>query len=222
MAPTRKVKGTTARALRQVQHLPAPEVQSPANNPGTASSGEDSSLLEPDDRDLGIELEKMLQSFQEDLEKLFIKKRKCIEMQVNASINTIQQIIDHGLTTQHERSQKLCKDFLDQLKILIQLLDQDVKKVYEQGEKLAKIFLQQRKAFFLSLSVHNRKKRAFEKLYGQYMQSLEDLEEHHKGVLTSELNALRKEMDALGEKLIMEARKEMTGALKYLLGLSFL
>lgn len=34
-------------------------------------------------------------------------------------------------------SQKLCKDFLDQLKILIQLLDQDVKKVYEQGEKLA-------------------------------------------------------------------------------------
>jgi hypothetical protein len=65
MEPTRKVKGTTARALRQFQHLPAPEVQSPANNPGTASSGEDSSLLEPDNQDLGIELEKMFQSFQE-------------------------------------------------------------------------------------------------------------------------------------------------------------
>ncbi|XP_012500093.1 PREDICTED: synaptonemal complex protein 3-like [Propithecus coquereli] len=101
--PGRKRIGRAAKAPVEAQVMAAYDVPRGANNPGIGDGGENSPFSGTPEQDVRNELQNMLERFEGDMKKVLHAKRKSFKMNTNASVNTMQQTIEHVWKTHQEQ-----------------------------------------------------------------------------------------------------------------------
>ncbi|KAM4818274.1 synaptonemal complex protein 3-like isoform 2-T4 [Thomomys bottae] len=182
--------------------------KSTANSQAAANNGKDIIFLGPDEQDVRVKLQIMLQKFQEGINSLVSGENKSNRMKVNASMKTIQDKIENTMKSKYEERQKLFEEYSLEFANLTELLKQDMKKVKEEGRKLASIFEQQIKAFQHSQNLHNKYMEAFEDLYNKYMQSCHEIGDYEENDLSRELNSFRLRMTQIQSKCMKEIEEK--------------
>ncbi|XP_045409080.1 synaptonemal complex protein 3 isoform X4 [Lemur catta] len=86
-------------------------------------------------QEFGGEVYNMLERFGADMNKVFLAKKKRLEMYTKASLKSSHQKIEHVWKTQREQRQKVKQEYSQQFMALFQQWDVDAQKAEEQ-EKL--------------------------------------------------------------------------------------
>ncbi|XP_045409078.1 synaptonemal complex protein 3 isoform X2 [Lemur catta] len=158
-------------------------------------------------QEFGGEVYNMLERFGADMNKVFLAKKKRLEMYTKASLKSSHQKIEHVWKTQREQRQKVKQEYSQQFMALFQQWDVDAQKAEEQ-EKLMNMFQQQQKVFQQSRTVQSQRLKTIRQLYEQFIKSMEHLAKEHDSLLSGAQNELRKEMAMLQKKMMMETQQE--------------
>ncbi|XP_043315567.1 synaptonemal complex protein 3-like [Cervus canadensis] len=171
--------------------------------------------------DVRNELQDMLKKFEDDIKKLLHAKRKRFIMNTNASVQSINLIIEHVWKTQEEQRQKLYREYSQQFLTLFLEWDISVQETKEEEEKLANLFREQQKIFQAARIVQRQRLKKFFNLYDQFLKSMEEFQKDHEHLLTDEQSEVRREMAMLQNKIVMDAQQQelanIRKSLQYLL-----
>ncbi|XP_006166755.1 synaptonemal complex protein 3-like [Tupaia chinensis] len=228
MAPGRRKRGRRASqapakaqvvAASEVEHQEDPQLSSSASpslhsggqlsparadSPGNDRHGESSPFTGTPEIDPGNEFQKILETFQVDLEKVLQGKRRSFIMNTNASVKSIQEKFEHVWKIQQTQREKLYRAYSRQLLTLHQEWELETQKVKEQEAKLVSIFEQLQEAFQQSRMVHSHGINAFKALFEEFLKRAEDLEASHGNHSPGELSMFRKEMAMLQAELMKQ------------------
>ncbi|XP_006871158.1 PREDICTED: synaptonemal complex protein 3 [Chrysochloris asiatica] len=174
------------------------------------------------ERDLGGEVQNMLERFGADINKALLAKKKKLELYTQASFKNSNQKIESVWKAQQEQRHKLSQEYSQQFQSLFQQWDMDMQKTEEQEEKLTNMFRQQQKIFQQCRIVQSQRLKAVKQLYEQFVKSMQEMENHHENLLSGAQNELRKEMAMLQKKIMMDTQQqEMASVRKSLQSMLF-
>ncbi|XP_020759008.2 synaptonemal complex protein 3-like [Odocoileus virginianus] len=158
--------------------------------------------------DVRNELQDMLKKFEDDIKKLLHAKRKRFIMNTNASVQSINLMIEHVWKTQEEQRQKLYREYSQQFLTLFLEWDISVQETKKEEEKLANLFREQQKIFQAARIVQRQRLKKFFNLYDQFLKSMEEFQKEHEHLLSDEQSEVRREMAMLQNKIVMDAQQQ--------------
>uniref|UniRef100_A0A8C0SV44 XLR/SYCP3/FAM9 domain-containing protein n=2 Tax=Canis lupus TaxID=9612 RepID=A0A8C0SV44_CANLF len=184
------------------------------NHPVTEHDGEGSPPAGTFLEDVWNELQDMMERFEGEIKELFDENRKRVMMETKASVESINQKIEHVWKTQEEQRQELHHEYSQEFLTLFQELAIDIQKTKEEEEKLANIFQLQQELLQHSKTVESQRMRAFKELHEQLLKDMRDLDINQDNFLTGEQSTLGEEMSMWQKQLVMEHQRHQAALLR--------
>ncbi|XP_038307127.1 synaptonemal complex protein 3-like isoform X1 [Canis lupus familiaris] len=156
----------------------------------------------------------MMERFEGEIKELFDENRKRVMMETKASVESINQKIEHVWKTQEEQRQELHHEYSQEFLTLFQELAIDIQKTKEEEEKLANIFRLQQELLQHSKTVESQRMRAFKELHEQLLKDMRDLDINQDNFLTGEQSTLGEEMSMWQKQLVMEHQRHQAALLR--------
>ncbi|XP_059178954.1 synaptonemal complex protein 3-like [Physella acuta] len=197
--------------------------ESPQRPPCTVPKGKDNETLievnsapakkriadmDYDPADFSNEMQKMLEGFGADIFKTLSHKKKRVEQLTQASLKNTNKKVEEIWKNQQTARAKLQEEFGKQINSVYQQWESDVEKTKEQEEKLNTLFKQQQKLFQQSRIVQNQRLKTIRELSEQFVRGLEELERSRLSQQTSLQSELKKEMQLLQKRILMDTQQQ--------------
>ncbi|XP_077995090.1 synaptonemal complex protein 3-like [Glandiceps talaboti] len=163
---------------------------------------------EEEEEDFGGEVHNMLERFGSDISKSIVNKRKRLETLTNQSLKSSTRKVEDIFKNQHGERQKLSESYGTQVMNVFQQWESDVAKIKDHEDKLQALFRQQQKLFQQARTVQSQRLKTLRQLHEQYTKGMSDLESHHQQQYGGVQVELRKEMNLLQKKILMDTQNQ--------------
>ncbi|XP_071831096.1 synaptonemal complex protein 3-like [Apostichopus japonicus] len=168
------------------------------------------------------EMQTMLQSFGADMRKSMSSKRKRLETFTQQTLKAANGKLEKVWKLQQTERQRLSDEYNKQLNVVLEQWETDVKKMKEQEEKLQTMFKQQQRLMQQSCVNVNQRLKNIRQLFEQYSKTVCDLENCHQEQQGGVCGDLKKEMNLLHKKILMDTQhQEMANFRKSLQSMFF-
>ncbi|CAL1537652.1 unnamed protein product [Lymnaea stagnalis] len=175
-----------------------------------------------DPADFSHEMQKMLEGFGADISKTLSHKKKRMEQLTQNSLKNANKKVEEIWKTQQLVRTKLQEEFSKQINAVYQQWESDIEKTKEQEEKLNNLFKQQQKLFQQSRIVQSQRLKSVREISEQFIMGLEELERNRQTQQTSLQTELKKEMQLLQKRILMDTQQqEMSNVRKSLHSMLF-
>ncbi|XP_023244272.1 synaptonemal complex protein 3-like [Centruroides sculpturatus] len=182
-----------------------PVNESTPNKKKRACLGGDDSIIQ---KNFSQEMTKLLESFNSDVSKCLMAKRKRLEQYTQDSIRATTRRVLEATKIQTCERKKLLDEFRKQLSAFIQQAETELDKAKESEDKLQKL-IQQQQRFQLQVRGSQSKRLKTLKLLGEeFFKGIEELESKHIDQYSAVQADLRKEMALLQKKILMDTQQQ--------------
>ncbi|XP_041472448.1 synaptonemal complex protein 3-like [Lytechinus variegatus] len=168
------------------------------------------------------EMQTVLQSFGADMRKSMSGKKKRLETLTQQTLKSTNVKVEKIWKMQQTERQRLHAEYSKQLTTVLDQWDTDMKKMKENEEKLQTMLKQQQRVVQQSCIAMNQRLKNVRQLFEQYNKTMGELEQCHQGQQTNVQGELKKELNLLHKKILMDTQhQEMANFRKSLQSMFF-
>lgn len=168
------------------------------------------------------EMQTVLQSFGADMRKSMSGKKKRLETLTQQTLKSTNVKVEKIWKMQQTERQRLHGEYTKQLTSVLDQWDSDMKKMKENEEKLQTMLKQQQRVVQQSCIAMNQRLKNVRQLFEQYNKTMGELEQCHQGQQTNVQGELKKELNLLHKKILMDTQhQEMANFRKSLQSMFF-
>ncbi|KAH9519497.1 Synaptonemal complex protein 3 [Bulinus truncatus] len=161
-----------------------------------------------DPAEFSHEMQKMLEGFGADISKTLVQKKKRMEQLTQASLKNANKKVEEIWKNQQIARARLQEEFSKQVLLVYQQWESDIEKFKEQEEKLNTLLKQQQKFFQQSRIIQSQRLKTIKEMSEQFIKGLEDLERSRQSQQSSLQSELKKEMQLLQKKILMDTQQQ--------------
>ncbi|XP_008309589.1 synaptonemal complex protein 3 isoform X2 [Cynoglossus semilaevis] len=154
------------------------------------------------------EVQSMLERFGVDISKVMQAKKKRLESLTKNYMKGSQDKLEQLWNNHHTQRQKMTQLYSQQVDAALQQWETEAQRRDEQEEQLNDLFRQQQKVLQQARVMQNQKLKKVRKLYEQFVKMTEDMEKTHESFLQGAQQELKKEMNTLQKKVLMEMHQQ--------------
>ncbi|XP_020778457.2 synaptonemal complex protein 3-like [Boleophthalmus pectinirostris] len=186
-----------------------------------------SSDFDDDDADaavvpVGTGFQSMLEQFGSDISKAMQAKKKRLETLTNNYMKGSQHKLEQLWRTHQNQRQKLTQQYSQQVSAALQQWEAEAQRGEEQEERMNNLFKQQLKVLQQARAAQGQKLKAVRELYDVFVKNMEEMQKSHDSFLQKATEELRKEMNVLQKKILMDTQQqEMANVRKSLTSMLF-
>ncbi|KAJ0022681.1 hypothetical protein NQD34_014815 [Periophthalmus magnuspinnatus] len=182
-----------------------------------------SNELDDDDTvPVGTGFQSMLEQFGSDISKAVQAKKKRLEVLTNNYMKGSQHKLEQLWSTHQKQRQKLTQQYSQQVSQTLQLWEAEVQRGEEQEERMNNLFKQQIKVLQQARAAQSLKLKSVRDLYEVFVNNIEEIQKSHHTFLQGATQELRKEMNTLQKKILMDTQQqEMANVRKSLTSMLF-
>lgn len=164
-----------------------------------------------DDVDLvpaGTGFQSMLEQFGTDISKAMQAKKKRLETLTKNYMKGSQHKLEQLWSTHHSQRQRLTQQYSEQVSTALQQWETGAQRGEEQEERMNNLFKQQIKVLQQARAAQNQKLKAVRELYETFVNNMEEMQKSHQSFLQGATQELRKEMNTLQKKILMDMQQQ--------------
>uniref|UniRef100_A0A3P8X7D9 Synaptonemal complex protein 3 n=1 Tax=Cynoglossus semilaevis TaxID=244447 RepID=A0A3P8X7D9_CYNSE len=143
-----------------------------------------------------------------DISKVMQAKKKRLESLTKNYMKGSQDKLEQLWNNHHTQRQKMTQLYSQQVDAALQQWETEAQRRDEQEEQLNDLFRQQQKVLQQARVMQNQKLKKVRKLYEQFVKMTEDMEKTHESFLQGAQQELKKEMNTLQKKVLMEMHQQ--------------
>ncbi|KAG7521736.1 hypothetical protein JOB18_005891 [Solea senegalensis] len=157
---------------------------------------------------VGNEVHSMLERFGADISKVMQAKKKRLENLTKNYMKGSQQKLEQLWNNHHSQRQKITQQYSQQVNTALQQWETEAQRAEEQEEKLNNLFRQQQKILQQARVMQSQKLKKVRELYEQFVTNMQEMEKTHESFLQGAQQELKKEMNTLQKKILMDMQQQ--------------
>uniref|UniRef100_A0A8C6TFY2 Synaptonemal complex protein 3 n=1 Tax=Neogobius melanostomus TaxID=47308 RepID=A0A8C6TFY2_9GOBI len=187
--------------------------------PSTDFDDEDTEVA---DLPVGTGFQSMLEQFGTDISKAMQTKKKRLETLTKNYMKGSQHKLEQLWSTHQTQRQRVTEQYSQQVTAALQQWEAEAQRGEEHEEKMGNLFKQQLKVLQQARAAQGQKLKAVRELYDMFAKITEEMQKSHEAFLQGATLELKKEMNTLQKKILMETQQqEMANVRKSLSSMLF-
>lgn len=157
---------------------------------------------------MGNGFQSMFEQFGADISKAMQAKKKRLETLTKTYMKGSQNKLEQLWSTHQSQRQKLIQQYSEQVSTALQQWETEAQRGEEQEEKMNNLFRQQLKVLQQARAAQSQKLKAVREMYEFFVKNMDEVQKSHETFLQGATQELRKEMNTLQKKILMDTQQQ--------------